>query len=154
MSFILPKLFIVWKKIFQAFRSMANKRYKWYVTKSVYVAITTFFSWQKKKEQEITRSRMWTRIFRVKWCTIGMHNAMARIVLETNSSGDVSLGKDQAPLLQWTCWLKTSGLIISFTFVIMQVVLLNICLGQRRKKSRLQVAPQLQRKEKLVSQVR
>ena len=53
---------------------MANKRYKWYVTKSVYVGITTFFSWQKKKEQEITRSRMWTRIFRVKWCTIGMHN--------------------------------------------------------------------------------
>ena len=29
-----------------------------------------------------------------------MHNAMARIGLETNSLGDVSLGKEKAPLLQ------------------------------------------------------
>ena len=47
------------EKIFPAFRSMVNKTYKWYVTKSVYVAI-------EKKEQEIIRSRMWACIFRVK----------------------------------------------------------------------------------------
>lgn len=48
---------------------------------------------QKKREQEFIRSRMWTCIFRVKWCTGGMHNAMARTFLETNSSGDVLLKK-------------------------------------------------------------
>ena len=45
-------------------------------------------------------SRMWTCIFCVTRCTVGMHNAMARIGLETNSLGDVSLGKEKAPLLQ------------------------------------------------------
>ena len=29
------------------------------------------------------------RFFCVKLCTVGLHNAMARICLETNSSGDV-----------------------------------------------------------------
>ena len=81
--------------LYRAFRSMANRRYEWYVTKSVYVAITIFFFLQKKKKkQEIIRSRMWTCIFGVKWCTVGMRNAMARTVLKTNSSGDVSLGKE------------------------------------------------------------
>ena len=51
---------------------------------------------------------MWTFIFRVKWCSIGMHDAMARIGLETNLSGDVSLRKEKAPLPQWICWLKES----------------------------------------------
>ena len=51
-----------------------------------------------KNEQEIIRSRMWACIFRVKWCTVGMYNAMAQTFFETNSSGDVSLGKEKAPL--------------------------------------------------------
>ena len=41
-------------------------------------------------------SLLW--IFRVKRCTVGMHNAMAQIGLETNSSGDVSLEKKKAAL--------------------------------------------------------
>ena len=48
---------------------------------------------------------------------------MARIVLETNSSGDVSLGKEKAPLL------RTMNLLAQkiwsndlFMFVIMQMV--------------------------------
>ena len=32
-----PKLLIVWKIFFQASRSIANKRYEWQVTKSVYI---------------------------------------------------------------------------------------------------------------------
>ena len=56
---------------------------------------------------------------------------MARSGLEKNSSGDVSLGKEKAPLLQRIFWLKKSGLMTFLKFVIMQVDLLNICLGQR-----------------------
>ena len=62
-----------------------------------------FFFLAEKKGKEIYRLRIWAYIFRVKWCTVGMHNAMARIGLETNSSGDVSLGKEKAPLLKWIC---------------------------------------------------
>ena len=40
---------------------------------------------KKKKEQDIFCSLMWAWNFRVKRCTIGMHNAMAQIGLETNS---------------------------------------------------------------------
>ena len=36
----------------------------------------------------VFRSRRWACIFRLKWCTVGIHNAMARTGLETNSSGD------------------------------------------------------------------
>ena len=43
---------------------------------------------------------MWAWIFRVKRCTVGMHKAMAQIGLETNSSGDVSVEMEKAPLLQ------------------------------------------------------
>ena len=43
-----------------------------------------------------------------------MHNALARIGLATNYSGDVSLGKEKAPSLQWICWLKKSGLMIFY----------------------------------------
>ena len=43
---------------------------------------------RKKKNQKIFRSRRWACIFRLKWCTVGIHNAMARTGLETNSSGD------------------------------------------------------------------
>ena len=65
-----------------------------------------------KNEQEIIRSRMWACIFRVKWCTVGMYNAMAQTFFETNSSGDVSLGKEKAPLPRWICLLNKSGLMI------------------------------------------
>ena len=36
------------------------------------------FFFGKKKEQEIIRSRIWTCIFRIKWYTVGKHNAMER----------------------------------------------------------------------------
>ena len=54
----------------------------------------------KKKKQDVFCSRMWAWIFHVKRCTVGMHNAMAQIGLETNSSADISLEKGKAPLLQ------------------------------------------------------
>ena len=54
---------------------------------------------------------MWACIFGVKWYTVGIHNAIARSGLEKNSSEDVSLWKEKAPLLQWIFWLKKSGLI-------------------------------------------
>ena len=86
-------------------------------------------------------SGMWACIFRVTWWTVGMHNAIAQIGLETNS-----LGKEKSSiatmnlLAQIICY----DLIILFTFVIMQVVLLNIFVGQRWNtvmKSRLRVTP-------------
>ena len=90
-----------------------------------------FSSWLKKKEHEIFCSRMWTCIYRIKWCTVGMHNALARTGLETNSSWDVSRGKEKVPMLQWICWVQKSGLIFFFAFVIIRVVLLNIWVDQR-----------------------
>ena len=48
--------------------------------------------------------RAW--IFCVKRYTVWMHNAIAQVGLERNSSGDVSLEKEKASLLQRICWLK------------------------------------------------
>ena len=73
-----------------------------------------FSSRQKKKEQEIFHSRMWACIFRVKWYTLGMHNALTRSGLETNSSWDVSRGKEKVPFLQWICWVQKSRPIVFF----------------------------------------
>ena len=55
---------------------------------------------QNKKKQDVFCSRMWAWIFHVKRCTVGMHNAMAQIGLETNSLADISLEMEKAPLLQ------------------------------------------------------
>ena len=64
-------------------------------------AYDSFSYWLKKKrKQDIFCSRMWAWIFRVKRCTVGMLKAMAHIGLETNSSGDVSVEMEKAPLLQ------------------------------------------------------
>ena len=60
----------------------------------------SFSYWLKKKGQEISCSRMRAWSFCVKRCTVWMHNVMAQIGLERNSSGDVSLEKERAPLLQ------------------------------------------------------
>ena len=59
----------------------------------------SFSYWLEKKTQDIFCSRMWAWIFRVKRCTVGMRNGMVQIGLETNSSGDVLLEKEKAPLL-------------------------------------------------------
>ena len=57
-----------------------------------------------------------------------MHNAIAQIGLETNS-----LGKEKSSIatMNLLAQIICSDLIIFFTFVIMQVVLLNIFVGQR-----------------------
>ena len=65
-----------------------------------------FSYWLKKKAQDISCSRMRAWIFCVKRCTVWMHNVMAQIGLERNSSGDVSLEKERVPWLQLICWLK------------------------------------------------
>ena len=109
-----PKLLIVWKIFFSSF-SLDCKQKIWMVGHQVRLHGDHNFSfWQKKKKQEIFRSRRWACIFRVKWYTVGMHNAMTRSDPETNSSGDVSRGKEKVPLLQWICWVQKSGLIFFF----------------------------------------
>ena len=55
---------------------------------------------KQKKKQDIFCSRIWAWIFHVKRCTIGMHDAIAQIGLETNSSADISLEMEKGPLLQ------------------------------------------------------
>ena len=47
----------------------------------------SFSYWLEKKAQDIFCSHMWAWVFRVKRCTVGMRNLMAKIGLETNSSG-------------------------------------------------------------------
>ena len=62
----------------------------------------SFYYWLEKKKKR-TRYLLFAYVgvdFRVKRCTVGMHNAMAQIGLETNSSRDVSLEMEKGPLLQ------------------------------------------------------
>ena len=54
----------------------------------------------EKKTQDIFCSRMRAWIFCVRRCTVWMHNAIAQVGLERNSSGDVSLEKEKASVLQ------------------------------------------------------
>ena len=75
-----------------------------------------FFLAKKKKEQEIFRSRIWACIFHVKWCTVGCIIQRHEVASKQNSLGNVSWGKEIAPLLQWICWLEKSGLIF-FVFL-------------------------------------
>ena len=79
-----PSCLLYGEDFFKLFAPWQTRDIKWYVTKSMFVAIT--FSWQKKKDKKLDIVRM--------------HNAMARTGLETNSLGDVSLGKGKALLLQ------------------------------------------------------
>ena len=79
---------------------------------------TIFLPGRKKKEQEIFRSRRWACIFHVKWCTVGCIIQWHEVASKPNSLGDVSCGKEIAPLLQWICWLKKSGLIFFLYFYI------------------------------------
>ena len=73
-----------------------------------------FSSWQNKRINKSSVRVCGLSFFCVKWCTVQMHNAMTQSGLETNSSGDVSVGKEKAPLLQWICRLKNSGLMIFY----------------------------------------
>ena len=57
-----------------------------------------------------------------------MYNAMAQIGPKKNSSGDVSLRKEKVPLLQYIS-VGSNNMFWSndfLTFVIMQVIILNI----------------------------
>ena len=77
-----------------------------------------FSSWQKKKEQEqIFRSRIWACIFHVKWCTVGCIIQWYEVASKPNSLGDVSRGKEIAPLLPWICWLEKSDLIFFYFYI-------------------------------------
>ena len=50
--FYYPSCLLYGKDFFQAFRSIANKRYKWFVTKCVYVAMIIFSFKQKKRNKK------------------------------------------------------------------------------------------------------
>ena len=55
----------------------------------------------KQTKNKKSSSRVCGRVyFCVQWCKVGLHNAMARIDLAINSSGDILLGKEKALLLQ------------------------------------------------------
>ena len=105
----------------------------------------SFSYWLEKKAQYIFCSRMWAWFFRVKRCTVGMRNGMAQIGLETNSSG--KFDKKRKKLHCYNESVGSNNMVLSndfLTFVVMQVVLLNICVRQRWKavmKSRLQMTP-------------
>ena len=48
-----PSCLLNGKRFFRAFLSIANKRYKWCVTKSDYVAMTNFLTGRKKQKEVI-----------------------------------------------------------------------------------------------------
>ena len=62
--------------------------------------MTVFVTSWKKLNKKFSVLVCGRGFFCVKLYTVGWHNAMARIFLETNSSGDVLLEKEKAPLLQ------------------------------------------------------
>ena len=66
LEWLYPSCLLYGKECFSAFRSIANYRYKWYVTKSNYVAMKIFLTGRKKKGQDIFCSRMWACFFRLK----------------------------------------------------------------------------------------
>ena len=59
----------------------------------------SFSYWLKKKKRYLLSAYVGMD-FSCKRCTVGMRNGMVQIGLETNSSGDVLLEKEKAPLLQ------------------------------------------------------
>ena len=121
------------EKCFQASRSIANKRYRWYVTKSVYVAMTIFLPGKKKKR---TRNLPFTYMgvhISCKMMHSRMHNTTARGGLETKFIRKCFMRKGNSSITTMNLLARKiwSNLFCIFTFIIMQVVLLNICLGQR-----------------------
>ena len=58
--------------------------------------MTIFLVTGKKNKKKRTKNRLVAYVSVV----LGLHNAVARIGLETNSSGDVLLGTEKAPLPQ------------------------------------------------------
>ena len=49
LEWLYPSCLLYGKECFSAFRSIANYRYKWYVTKSNYVAMKIFLTGRKKR---------------------------------------------------------------------------------------------------------
>ena len=99
----LSKLLIVWKRVFFArlqtrdINGMSPNPFTWR---------WQFFLLVEKKKKRYLLSAYVGMDFSCKRYTVGMRNGMVQIGLETNSSGDVLLEKEKAPLLQWICWLK------------------------------------------------
>ena len=101
----LSKFLIVWKRVFELFARLQTRDING-MSPNPFTWRWQFFLLAEKKTKRYFCPRMWAWIFRVKRCTVGMRNGMAQIGLEINSSGDVLLEKEKAPLLQWICWLK------------------------------------------------
>ena len=73
------------------------------------MTMTVFLTGWKNKKKKKTRYILFAYLgvdFSCKTMQIGMHDAIAQIGLETNSSADISLEMEKGPLLQWICWLK------------------------------------------------
>ena len=51
LEWLYPSCLLYGKECFSAFRSIANYRYKWYVTKSNYVTMKIFLTGRKKKNK-------------------------------------------------------------------------------------------------------
>ena len=87
-----------------------------------------------------------------------MHYAITWNGIETNPSGDASLGKEKAPLLQFIFWLKKKSGLINFFYICYHAGGSTEHLPRpkvkRRNEDSSPCATQLQRKEKLFSQVK
>ena len=82
-AFVFPLSCLLYGKCFFLSFSLDCKQKIWMAGHQVRVrGDHNFSSWQKKKEQEIFCSRMWACIFRVKWYTLGMHNAWHEVALK------------------------------------------------------------------------
>ena len=68
--------------------------------------MTVFVISWKKKNKKLSVLLCGRGFFCVKLCTVGWHNAMARIGLETNSSGDVLLEKKKSSIATINLWAQ------------------------------------------------
>ena len=137
LEWLYPSCLLYGKYFLRAFRSIANWRYKWFVTKSVYLAMAIFLTgW--KKENKTSSVRVCGCAFFVlndaqlgcimQWHQLALKQIHQKRFIREGISSIATYQLFHCPSVGSNNMLCSNYF---FTFVIMQVILLNICLGQR-----------------------
>lgn len=89
------------------------KLFAWLQSRDINGMSPNPFTWRWQVFFLAKEKRTWNLLF----AYVNVHisyKMMHRTGLETNSSWDVSRGKEKVPMLQWICWVQKSGLIFFF----------------------------------------